>query len=399
MQIIRTNGAHSSREEEGEERGNFHAAPKRIALRSPRPASPHGRWQRGGRRRAPGEGGPAAPGAAPGPAPAPRPAPPAREAPPRALPARPGPSARRPGPARPPAARAGPGGWAEACAVPAKPRRSSRQSGSAPPPLLLASPSFLPRPGLRLALTRLPRPCPARGACARLSLRGAARRRRRPGRRGRAVGERAGKEERGEGGGGEGWGGKAREGEEKRGEETAAALPRRDLWRRAGRALGRLLRRPLGERRGISELGALRCQPGHHLTLGRLALDAASPALAPPTVGGEQRRGAAAGTESDGDGAGRDGSCRRLSRAARGRFAAAAGERRRPPRAATASRPPRSSVRTSAPGRSAATGDGYPGSVARSKQKAATRELACAWFALSSCKIQGNCVFVCSGRE
>lgn len=399
MQIIRTNGAHSSREEEGEKRGNFHAAPKRIALRSPRPASPHGRWQRGGRRRAPGEGGPAAPGAAPGPAPAPRPAPPAREAPPRALPARPGPSARRPGPARPPAARAGPGGWAEACAVPAKPRRSSRQSGSAPPPLLLASPSFLPRPGLRLALTRLPRPCPARGACARLSLRGAARRRRRPGRRGRAVGERAGKEERGEGGGGEGWGGKAREGEEKRGEETAAALPRRDLWRRAGRALGRLLRRPLGERRGISELGALRCQPGHHLTLGRLALDAASPALAPPTVGGEQRRGAAAGTESDGDGAGRDGSCRRLSRAARGRFAAAAGERRRPPRAATASRPPRSSVRTSAPGRSAATGDGYPGSVARSKQKAATRELACAWFALSSCKIQGNCVFVCSGRE
>lgn len=355
-----------------------------------------GREAAGARRGRPGGSGRST---RPGPAPAPRPAPPAREAPPRALPARPGPSARRPGPARPPAARAGPGGWAEACAVPAKPRRSSRQSGSAPPPLLLASPSFLPRPGLRLALTRLPRPCPARGACARLSLRGAARRRRRPGRRGRAVGERAGKEERGEGGGGEGWGGKAREGEEKRGEETAAALPRRDLWRRAGRALGRLLRRPLGERRGISELGALRCQPGHHLTLGRLALDAASPALAPPTVGGEQRRGAAAGTESDGDGAGRDGSCRRLSRAARGRFAAAAGERRRPPRAATASRPPRSSVRTSAPGRSAATGDGYPGSVARSKQKAATRELACAWFALSSCKIQGNCVFVCSGRE
>ncbi|XP_032300177.1 translation initiation factor IF-2-like [Coturnix japonica] len=340
VQIIRTNGAHSSGEEEGEERGNFHAAPKRITLRSPRPASPHGRWERGGRPAGEARRLRAQHPARPGPCPAP----PAREAPPRALPARPARAIPRAAPARrvpPPPGPARGGGLR-----PAPSRRSLGalvgRAARLPPLLLLllASPSFLPRPGLRLALTRLPRPCPARGACARLSLRGTARRRRRwrPGRRGRAVGERAGKEERGEGGG-EGWGGKAREGDEKRGEKTAAALPGRDLWRRVGRALGRLLRRPLGERRGISELGALRCQPGHHLTLGRLALDAASPALAPPAVGGEQRRGAAAG--------------RRATATARGAMGVVGGsagtsaDRSLPPpgrvgesRAGTAARPP-----------------------------------------------------------
>lgn len=156
MQIIRTNGAHSSREEEGEERGNFHAAPKRIALRSPRPASPHGRWQRGGRRRAPGEGGPAAPGAAPGPArplpraPRPRPGrrhpapcPPGRALP-RAAPARRVPPP--PGPAR--------GGGLR----PAPSRRSlgalvGRAARLPPPPPRL---SLLPSPARPSARTHPP---------------------------------------------------------------------------------------------------------------------------------------------------------------------------------------------------------------------------------------------------
>ncbi|XP_040976355.1 formin-like protein 16 [Aquila chrysaetos chrysaetos] len=128
-----------------------------------------------------------------------------------------------------------------------------------------------------LALTRLPPPCPARGACARLSLtlpgggrvggcagkEAEGRRRRRVGRKGERRRGKRGEAGRRGGGGQWWWVGE--------GQKTAATLLRRDLRRRRpSRALGRLLRRPLSERRAISELGALRCQPGHHLTLGRL---------------------------------------------------------------------------------------------------------------------------------
>lgn len=112
-----------------------------------------------------------------------------------------------------------------------------------------------------------------------------------------------------------------REGERRRGKRGEAGGKNRGDAPGAGpaaaasRALGRLLQRPLRERRVISELGALRCQPGHHLTLGRLALDAASPALAPPTVGGEQRRQGGTGRDGNGrDGAAHDGTCRRRRR-------------------------------------------------------------------------------------
>lgn len=84
---------------------------------------------------------------------------------------------------------------------------------------------------------------------------------------------------------------KERGGEErqKRRGESRSSAPGAGRAAAAGRALGRLLRRPLREGRAISELGALRCQPGHHLTLGRLAPDTAPAARALPAVGGERR--------------------------------------------------------------------------------------------------------------
>lgn len=168
------------------------------------------------------------------------------------------PSAPGSGPARPPVAGAAPAGGLR----PAPSRRSLGalvvRAARLPPASsssLLPS-SFPPRPGLQLALTRLPPACPARGACARLSLSGCPARRRRPG---GWVSERAGKEARGKGG--EGWGGKERGGEEgeKRRGETHSGAPGAGRAAAASRALERLLRRPLREGRAISELGALRC--------------------------------------------------------------------------------------------------------------------------------------------